>query len=714
MLRRIRHWILLAGIAASLGGGVTACHRHETGEKKAEAPPVGGFHPQIPAPKDALSAQIESVTGGHTRVVWNECQTPRDSDPFSHSDQQVLRGIDTRDGLGERTLITEKGNYSRPVITPDGATILYSWRRTVKKKGHKDYAVTVMRTDWRGREPEEIASGYVVDVWADPKTGVEWVYCVRKYPSVHGPALVARQLLRFRLDDPKDEEIVYDEGRLTPDNIQISRDGKFICGQFPWPRGGVLHMDEHPPRLRQLAHGCWTSCAPDDSGVTWVFDGGHKGATFFTSDGERSWYVPFDAPCSKEGETYHPRWTNDARFMVLTGPYVPDGAGEQAVHSDRNKPEVYIGKFAPDASKVESWVQVSHNRKPAAYPDAWIEGGEKANLQMPEVKPKPVHADIDTWPGPRTGLIFVWKDRKAPNEWKDAAGHLKTAELDAKGAARYGRRGEMITEGGKFEVEDDEDAPQHGVLASGEKAAFEALLLPGAADEPCWLLRTPTFSVYAAKGAIGVVAADGKALQAPAPDAAQALHVAVNRNGSIFELFLNGAGVALQPCAAPADAPSKKILLGSRKLARGMSHIAIYGRALSAEEISADARVAAAAAASGLPPAPQVQLIGRLVEASKIPTLESIEPYTSALLSYVYEVRKVESGELTEKRVLVKHWGLLNRNTVAGFPRKIGEDYPLTIERESDHGELQGERVSDDTSAFDLTPWFDVTAPQIP
>jgi hypothetical protein len=80
-------------------------------------------------------------------------------------------------------------------------------------------------------------------------------------------------------------------------------------------------------------------------------------------------------------------------------------------------------------------------------------------------------------------------------------------------------------------------------------------------------------------------------------------------------------------------------------------------------------------------------------------------------VNYVYEVEKVISGELTARKVLVQHWGLLNLVPIVGFPREIGKTYRLTIEREADHPELKGERVSDDTTAFDLDPWLDVGPP---
>jgi hypothetical protein len=43
----------------------------------------------------------------------------------------------------------------------------------------------------------------------------------------------------------------------------------------------------------------------------------------------------------------------------------------------------------------------------------------------------------------------------------------------------------------------------------------------------------------------------------------------------------------------------------------------------------------------------------------------------------------------------------------------VGKSYELTLEPGADHLHLQGERVMQDTSAFDLQAWFDVSPPRV-
>ena len=96
-----------------------------------------------------------------------------------------------------------------------------------------------------------------------------------------------------------------------------------------------------------------------------------------------------------------------------------------------------------------------------------------------------------------------------------------------------------------------------------------------------------------------------------------------------------------------------------------------------------------------------------------MPSAEGIAPYTGSLVAYVYEIEKVISGELAAKKIIVKHWAMLDQKPVAGFPRTLGGTYELELEPEAGHDHLKGERVMDDTTAFDLETWFDISPPKV-
>jgi hypothetical protein len=163
--------------------------------------------------------------------------------------------------------------------------------------------------------------------------------------------------------------------------------------------------------------------------------------------------------------------------------------------------------------------------------------------------------------------------------------------------------------------------------------------------------------------------------------------------------------VAQPPAVVPAG-------FGGGNWEGGLMGLAFYPRALPDEELSASARTMLGRVESR--PAPsRIKLRGRLVETSAIPTPEAIYPYTGALVAYVYEVRSVVAGELKAPAILVKHWGMLGRKTVTGFPRKIGEEYDLEVAPEDAHPQLKGERIVDDTTALDVESYFDLSVPRI-
>lgn len=674
--------------------------------------------PQIPSPTDPVSREIENVTSAHARIVWNEFQTTGDADPYSQESNSALMGLDTRDGLGERAIIKEKGNYTRPILSTDGKTILFTRRsREQNANGRWVNATTIYRTDWIGAALVEVAEGQAVDAWRDPATGLEWIYAVRHFRGSRSAGIIATELVRYQLDDAKKEQVIFEDAKLTPDNMQVSRDGTRISGLFPWPNGGILISDGKTFSTRKLQIGCWTSLAPDDSGLSWVFDGEHKSASIFNAEGTLLWPLKFNAPALEHAQTYHPRWSNHARFITLTGPFKDTGVSGNIITHGGAHAQVFLGRLNERARKVETWVQVSHSDLSNSFPDAWIEGGETANLVLAPSAPAKTNAPAASWPTTPDGLLFIWRNRAALNNWIGRDGKTNEARLDAHGTARFGRSGELFPDGGKFEIEKDENKPSPLFLRSKEKPdfAFEALIIPLAKTNPIvatggLILHTPSLCVVGTENTYVVVEASGN-VEFTVP--ATPFHLVVQHNADGITVFINGQQTAT--ASAPGRSLDKDafVSLGDHWHG-GLKNIAFYDRNLTADEISKNA-AAQLDQIKVLPaPAPQVRLRGKLVETSKVPTAESIEPYTRALVAYVYEVESVLAGEYKDKRVLVKHWALLDRAATEGFPREKGQSYELTLERESDHPELTGERVMDDTGAFDMQAWLDVAPPRLP
>jgi hypothetical protein len=672
----------------------------------------------------ALAGEIEALTGQHTRVVWSHYQKTKVGDPYSNGGNALLMGLDTRDGLGARTLLKKEGNYSRPLLTTDGNTILYTVKGVDKDaQGIKRYDLAIMRTDFQGSGPVRLADGYAVDTWRD-RQGVEWVYAVDDIVPSHLIAMEARRLVRFHLDDPSRLELVWDQTTVGPDNIQLSRDGTRASGQFPWPNVGqfIFAADTKASQFQKFLTGCWPSLAPDDSHVSWVLDGEHKHATFFTGDGSRSWKVDFtSAPHVGGHEIYHPRWTNHPRFITLTGPYIAERGGDGSVIGKGGlTSEVHIGKLSDDLTKVVKWVRVTDNERGDNFPDVWIAGGEKESLPLFAKQAGTTASPAATWPVTKDGLAFLWENRNANNAVKLPDGRLLDCSLESRGAARYGRHWELLLDAGTFHPKREAAEHLRALWSSSVNLTFECLLRSGDKETAGKgeLLRLPGFVLSRVANQLSLTPAAGAGLvyeiQTPLP---WHLVVALEKTGAdaLVTVFINGKQIAnLTMANMPGgDAGEARFGSSSGGLGGGLKNIALYGARLSDEVIAQHARLLLDREAA-LPAAPaRVRLRGKLVETSAMPTAEGLGAYTGGLVAYVYEVQQVLSGEYPEKRVLVRHWAMLDRQIVAGFPRKEGGAYEIELEPVSAHPELAGERVMDDTTALDLDPWYDVRTPAL-
>ncbi len=722
---RIRRFQSFFGLCL-LGVLLAGCHKKNPDKKSAK--PAAEERATLKTPQDSgenLSLEIEKLTGGAAaKIVWEQSQNPRDPDTFSTGDEQILKGFDTRDGLGERTILQEKGNYTRPLLTTDGQTILFTRRSADRKNNLWEVRGEIFRTDWKGAAPVKVAEGSAVDCWRDPSTQVEWVYAVQAWDPSKKTTSDPGRLVRFPLTEPGKLEMIYDETRLDSDNIQFSRDGRRASGGFPWPNAGILVLDGATASAKKLRNGCWPSYAPDNSHVSWVFDGSHRSAVFYADDGAKSWEVKLSPPDAGRREMYHPRWSNHPRFLAITGPYKSSRSHNAITGGGGRSAEVYLGRFNAGLNSVEAWVKITDNDLGDNYPDLWIDGGDKAQLagfgsSLP-LASKPTEP-AKAWPAKMDGIQFLWRNNSAQNTWRTSDGRNHTADIESHGAARFGRRFEMLLGGGHVELQ---KTAAHGAaqsLRDRPSVTFEALVLPDTpsgdghppASARSTLFRGPDFSVGLMDGRLMLGRDSGKFWSSSSPIPGKPFHLVVIRNADSFVALVDGAPVELKAQDTAKGETSEQEISFGGGWSGGLMNIAIYDRALGPDEVVKNSAAVLREAGRLSSAPPQVKLLGKLVESSVPPELEEIRPYSGSLVALVYEVEQVLSGDFKDKRILVKHWGLLNKCPVAGFPREVGRSYPLTVEKETDHPEIKGERVADETTELDLEPWFDVTQPGV-
>ena len=315
--------------------------------------------PSSPVATVESAVPPESPREPWTRVAWTR-DVGDGTDVLSFGDQLVLMGFDARDGHGERVILEQPASYAKPLITPSGDEIVFS----IREEG----AVYVIR--WDGSELRRVADGFALAVWKAPASGEEWVYVGTREVKTDPPSY--RAIRRYRLEEPTERgQWIWNAQPVSADSFQLSADGRYAGGLFPWPSAGVA--DLATGTWEALGDGCWTAFAVDDSHVFWYFDGLHRNLTMVDVDTDERWKVSINGAPGLDGfEVWHPRWTNHPRYLVLTGPYTVGGR-DNKIRGGGNQVEIFVGRFSADFRTVEHWRQITHNDAPDFYPDAWID-----------------------------------------------------------------------------------------------------------------------------------------------------------------------------------------------------------------------------------------------------------------------------------------------------------------------------------------------------
>ena len=164
---------------------------------------------------------VQQLTGEQTRVVWVQDQSPENKDSIALGRSLRLMGFDSSDASGERIVLSELRNYSKPLLTPDGQRIVFSDR----------YRRECFVVNWDGTGLRRIGKGFAVEVWQDPDSRQIWVYVCTQVGKNEG--FNFKSLRRLRLDAEGDSQVVWDSTEISPDNFQLSANGNFAAGEFP-------------------------------------------------------------------------------------------------------------------------------------------------------------------------------------------------------------------------------------------------------------------------------------------------------------------------------------------------------------------------------------------------------------------------------------------------------------------------------------------------
>jgi Concanavalin A-like lectin/glucanases superfamily len=677
----------------------------------------------------ADSASVEEFTGGHTRVVW--VTDAANKDTFAERKNLQLVGYDSRDGKGERIICAEKANYYRPLITPDGERIVYSNRKTLR----------IYLVKWDGSPPQLLKEpGCASEVWRDPETGKTWVYYQESLGDFTKP------VRRFPIDEPAKVETVWSSSIIQAlPSFQLSRDGKMAASTFPWPSSGVAEL----PNVAWRKHrdGCWPAMAPDDSYLSWTFDGPHRNL-FMTRAGEKdSWKINVSkAPGVNDYEVYHPRWTNDVRYMVMTGPYT-SGNKRIKLWDGGDGVEIYLGKFNKEFRDIEAWFKLTTSKTGEFFPDVWIAGGENMSSKFESHAAVPVEKSslVQTikalvpeqyesrWPGSRKGLLFEWRDNKDNNQFVDGAGKSRNVQLKAEGGARFGPNGEMHILGGSFVPDGTFNKEIRDACKKSDQIAIEAIVTTSRVPQygPARIIslsRNPakrnfTFGQNGDSLVLRLqtsnTSRNGMDFKLASIRPETPYHVVVTYKPGLLVCYVNGE-IASQTSFEKGSfdkwhGSSYSLIFGNevggvRPWEGYLDSVAIYSRFIDAAEAAKKFELAGTRIA-GRPKIERKVVKAEMLQKVDSPPVEAITPYRRALVINRYRVREADDATLVNQTVQVAEWALLDAKIPTSYARaKPGEVREMNLEPYDAHPQLESERLASDIPSLEEEVYYSVSS----
>lgn len=105
--------------------------------------------------------------------------------------------------------------------------------------------------------------------------------------------------------------------------------------------------------------------------------------------------------------------------------------------------------------------------------------------------------------------------------------------------------------------------------------------------------------------------------------------------------------------------------------------------------------------------AAELEIDGKLLQATPGPEPREVAPYPRALCTFLYEVQRVHAGSYEGERILVVKWAVWDRKKLAGLPEQDGAVERLRLERWDAYPEYKRQRIVDEIREVDLAIYYD-------
>ena len=664
----------------------------------------------------ALSAEtlktLQTVTADRAvRLVWLE-------EPDSAQPERQLFAYGSADGLGLRTVPEATGDLARPLLTGDGESIVFTKINARSDGGKSAFMPEMFTCPWAGGQPKSLGSGMALDLWRDPANNTVYVYAVEQLLPGNINRLAGEKLLRFRLDQPEEKEIIWTATPLGTEQFQLSADGRRAAGLFPFPKAGVADLTAQT--LTPLPAGAWPALCPDNSYAAALLDGSRRRLRVFAPNLDPGWELTFmGASGWRDGGVLHPRWSNDPSVMVCTGPYPEEGSAS----------DICLVRFRDDLRTIQHVVRLTEGRR-AFSPAAWVEDGSfslTALPQQPVLIPQPAPKP---WPIATDSLLFAWENnhRTAPLPQAPAA-------LTPHGFALWGRYAAMDPSGGWFQADPAVAAKISQECAASSAWAMEMILTERQAPPPV-SVRLAALLLDDGREAFAVYRVDRKLVlrlllgggpEKPAQvypviltnlaiEADRPVHLALSIRNNRLACWLDGQmqkdfqldNSGLAAWAAGRLSFGDPQPYGS-PWSGTMERIAIYGRALGDDEIRTAAETAASFVESRTRP------IRHKVKAvlAALPPRATSGASNEAAVS-LWDVSQVFAGGMELRRIGVTAWTRLQgRDVPSSFPT-TGQTMELSLETADDHPELETIPTLKPLGLTEETPLYFYAVPLVP